>query len=101
MTQAEWPDTGRQCRCGNGHLTGREIQVLLLAAAGLRNSQIAGELMVSIRTIEQHFITMTRRASARNRVELVARCYASGILRQDAWPPAWSGSHCLRAEDVI
>jgi hypothetical protein len=26
---------------------------------------------------------------------LIARCYVAGILAIMAWPPEWSGTHCL------
>jgi len=87
----------RSCECGPGdsHLTSREVEVLLRAAAGLRNGQIAQALGLSARTVEQHLAMMLRRARARNRAELIARCYAAGILQPDSWPPTWSHTVCL------
>ena len=84
---------GTPCRCAQ--LTDREIEVLLLAAAGLQNRVIARSLGISIRTAEQHLETMLRRAGAKSRGELIARCYAAGVLLTGMWPPAWSGKHCL------
>jgi predicted DNA-binding transcriptional regulator len=69
--------------------------VLPLVAAGMSNEQIARVLSISIRTVDQHVATMLRRADAANRAELVARCYAAGIMREGTWPPAWSGQRCL------
>jgi DNA-binding NarL/FixJ family response regulator len=62
----------------------------------MRNSQIARTLGISTRTVEQHFVAMRRRAGAASRGELIARCYAAGILDQGVWPPGWSGARCLR-----
>jgi DNA-binding CsgD family transcriptional regulator len=91
---------GRPCRCrpGADHLTDREVEVLLLVAAGRHNKEIARALGISTRTVDHHLRTMLRRAGAESRVELVARCYAAGTMIPDAWPPAWSGSRCLRAD---
>lgn len=90
---------GEQPRChcpaGAGHLTAREAQVLPLVAAGMSNEQIARTLSISIRTVDQHVTTMLRRADAANRAELVARCYAAGIMREGTWPPALSDQRCL------
>jgi|CZKT01.1.fsa_nt_gi DNA-binding CsgD family transcriptional regulator len=89
---------GRPCRCQSGadHLTDREIEVLVLVAAGRHNKQIAQELGISTRTVDHHLRTMLRRARAETRSELVARCYAAGILMAGTWPPGWSGGRCLR-----
>jgi DNA-binding NarL/FixJ family response regulator len=90
-------ETNPACRCASdaGHLTLREIQVLLLIASGMSNHRIAPMLHISVRTVDQHLITMLRRAGAMNRTELIARCYAASVLRQGIWPPTWSGTRCL------
>jgi DNA-binding NarL/FixJ family response regulator len=82
------------CACGAGHLTAREVQVLLLVAAGLRSRAIGHELGISPRTVEDHLTVMRKHAGARDSAELVARCYAAGVLLP-AWPPRWSGRNCL------
>ena len=88
---------GRLCRCrsGAGHLTDREVEVLLLVAVGKHNKEIAKVLGISTRTVDHHLRTMLRRASVQGRAELVARCYAAEIMIAGIWPPAWSGSRCL------
>ncbi len=85
----------RRCQPGTDHLTDREVEVLLLVAAGRRNKQIAEQLGISTRTVDHHLRAMLRRAGALSRAELVARCYAAGIMIPQAWPPAWSGRRCL------
>ena len=85
------------CACGGEHLTRREAEVLGLVAAGHSNGRIGRLLGISTRTVDQHLGTMLRRARVANRAELVARCYAAGILRQDCWPPIPSGRLCLAA----
>lgn len=37
------------------HLSDREREILLLAAQGLDNSEIAERLTLSVRTVERHF----------------------------------------------
>jgi DNA-binding CsgD family transcriptional regulator len=88
---------GGICRCQSGadHLTDRELEVLLLVAVGKHNKEIAKVLGISTRTVDHHLRTMLRRASVQGRAELVARCYAAGIMVAGTWPPAWSGSRCL------
>jgi hypothetical protein len=44
--------------------------------------------------VEDHLAIMRKNAGARDSAELVARCYAAGILLP-AWPPQWSGKSCL------
>ncbi len=53
-------------------LTGRELEVLALVAAGLRNAQIAERLVVSERTIEHHVSTILRKLDASTRGEAAA-----------------------------
>jgi DNA-binding CsgD family transcriptional regulator len=85
----------RQWKKTSAALTDREIEVLLLAASGRSNRSIARILCISIRTVDQHIQSMLRRTEAEDRAELVARCYAGGILRSGVWPPAWSGHYCM------
>lgn len=85
----------RRCQSGDC-LTCREIEVLLLLAADMRTAEIARRLGVSTRTVDHHVATMLRRSGAESRGGLIARCYASGILRSKTWPPEWSGYRCLR-----
>src|ERR1700735_3866310 len=92
------------CSCGRGHLTIREIDILLCIAAGRNAEQTGAWLCISRRTVEYHLAAMLRRTGSQSSVELVARCYAAGILVQDAWPPRWSGQLCIlesRQEQVL
>lgn len=90
-----------KCACGSSawsdHLTRRQLAILMLVTRGMVSGEIAHGLGVSVRTVEQHLAIMMRRASARNRVELVARCFAAGILVRGVrgWPLEWSGRTCL------
>jgi DNA-binding CsgD family transcriptional regulator len=81
--------------CGRRHLTAREVDILLYTAAGKSAAQVARTLQISRRTVEYHLTQMMRRTGSQNGVELVARCYAAGILTPGDWPPAWSGQLCV------
>ena len=72
--------------------------MLLLATADMHDRQIARQLGVSVRTIEQHVASMLRKAGAHSRGGLIGRAYASGILHGGVWPPQWSGYRCLAGE---
>jgi LuxR family transcriptional regulator, maltose regulon positive regulatory protein len=61
-------------------LTPRETEVLALVALGRSNSQIAGELFVSVGTVKSHLHTISGKLAAANRVEAVARARALGLL---------------------
>ena len=89
-------DAGRltPCACGAAHLTAREVQVLLLAAAGLTSRAIGHKLGISPRTVEDHLTIMRKHAGACDAAELVARCYAAEVFAP-GWPPRWSGRSCL------
>ncbi|HEV2374822.1 MAG TPA: helix-turn-helix transcriptional regulator [Streptosporangiaceae bacterium] len=77
------------CSCGSGSLTQREVEVLLHSALGMTSEQTGRTLCISPRTVEYHLRMMQQRTGSQNTVQLVARCYANGILQ--SWPPRWSG----------
>jgi DNA-binding NarL/FixJ family response regulator len=52
-------------------LTGREKQVLRYLQKGLPNKQIAGELEVSVKTVEFHLSNIFRKYQVRNRFDLL------------------------------
>ena len=51
-------------------LTPTEARVARLVVAGLRNREIAGELFVSVATVEAHLTRMYRKLHVRSRTEL-------------------------------
>lgn len=57
-------------RSGLSGLSEREIEVLRLLAAGKRAEEIAGELDVSQKTIENHLSNITNKLGAKDRFEL-------------------------------
>lgn len=55
-----------------GTLTNRQLEVLALLASGRTNREIAGELVLSERTVERHLADVYAKLGARNRAEAVA-----------------------------
>ena len=51
-------------------LTDREEQVLAKVAQGLSNSEIAGELYITLSTVKTHLTSLMTKLGARNRVEI-------------------------------
>jgi DNA-binding NarL/FixJ family response regulator len=50
-------------------LTQREVKVLRLVASGKSSAEIAGELILSRRTVERHISNIFAKTSAANRTE--------------------------------
>jgi DNA-binding CsgD family transcriptional regulator len=61
-------------------LTTRERQVLLLAAEGLTNPQIAQQLSISVRTVESHRASFMRKLGLRHQTDLVRFALRRGLL---------------------
>ena len=61
-------------------LTGREAQILKLAARGCRDSQIAELLHLSTHTVDAHFRGIYRKLSANTRAEAVAEALALHLI---------------------
>lgn len=64
-------------------LTPREIEVLKLLALGHTNSEIAGLLGVSARTVEAHRGQVMDKLAARSRADLVRMAAGAGLLNLD------------------
>jgi LuxR family transcriptional regulator, maltose regulon positive regulatory protein len=61
-------------------LTGRELQVLAMLAAGTSNRTIAEELFVTIFTVKKHVSHVLGKLGAANRTEAVARARELGLI---------------------
>jgi LuxR family maltose regulon positive regulatory protein len=61
-------------------LTGRELEVLRLIAAGKSNQRIAGELFVSLDTVKKHVTHVLGKLGAANRTEAAARARRLGLI---------------------
>jgi DNA-binding NarL/FixJ family response regulator len=59
-------------------LTDREEQVLRRVARGLTNTEIAGELSITLSTVKAHVASLMAKLDARNRVEIAMWAYETG-----------------------
>jgi DNA-binding NarL/FixJ family response regulator len=62
-------------------LTVREREVLGLIAAGLSNTEIAGQLVMSVPTAKTHVSRIFAKLGARDRAQLVVIAYQSGLVK--------------------
>jgi DNA-binding NarL/FixJ family response regulator len=63
-------------------LTDREVEVLRLVTAGLRNREIAAQLGVSENTAKYHLKNILEKLHARSRAELAGRAMREGLLER-------------------
>ncbi len=62
-------------------LSEREIEVLSLLASGKTNSEVAGNLFVSVGTVKSHSGNIYRKLGAKNRTEALTRARELGLIR--------------------
>jgi DNA-binding NarL/FixJ family response regulator len=63
-------------------LTDREEQVLAAVAAGRTNSEIAGQLYITLSTVKTHIASLMTKLGARNRVEIAMWAYETGRAKR-------------------
>jgi DNA-binding NarL/FixJ family response regulator len=61
-------------------LTEREIDVVKAAARGLTNTEIGTELYLSLSTVKTHLAAVQAKIGARNRVEVAAWAWRTGLM---------------------
>ena len=61
-------------------LTPREIEILRLVAAGMRNSDVADELVISVATVKRHIANAFGKLAVTRRTEAVARLRELDLL---------------------
>jgi len=61
-------------------LTDRELEVLRLLAAGKANSEIAGELYISPKTVKNHIASILMKLQMENRIQAAVYAVRSGIV---------------------
>jgi len=62
-------------------LTGRELEIVSLASAGLKNAQIAARLFISEATVRNHLTSVLAKLQLADRFELALYCYRHGLAR--------------------
>ncbi|MFD9208874.1 response regulator [Streptomyces sioyaensis] len=73
-------DGRRPARSPSEPLTEREQDVVRALAGGLTNAEIAGELFVSLSTVKTHLANVQSKLDARNRVEIAAWAWETGLV---------------------
>ncbi|ASU80495.1 DNA-binding response regulator [Actinopolyspora erythraea] len=61
-------------------LTGRESEVVRAVARGLTNTEVSGELYMSLSTVKSHLAAVQGKIGARNRVEIAAWAWRTGLM---------------------
>lgn len=69
-------------------LTGRELEVLQLVAAGLSNAEIAEALFISVATARTHVGRVLMKLGARDRAQLVVIAFQTGLVAPGGHPRA-------------
>lgn len=72
--------TAGGCGPGRRGLTDRQLEVARLVARGLTNDAIAARLFITPRTVKFHIAQILGRVELRDRAQLVAHVYRSGLL---------------------
>lgn len=62
-------------------LTNREMEVTRLIARGQTNAEIAGHLFLGETTVKSHVTSILAKLGARDRIQVVVRCYEAGLVR--------------------
>ena len=73
-------------RGGLEELQPRELEVLRLAGKGMSNKEIAGELVLSERTVQTHLVNIFRKLGVGSRTEAVLHALREGWLTLDDLP---------------
>jgi DNA-binding CsgD family transcriptional regulator len=67
-------------RVNPARLTGRQAEIVRLLAQGMTNAEIAGHLVLSVRTVDSHVAAALTKLGTSTRKEAVARAGELGIL---------------------
>ncbi|MCT0198130.1 response regulator transcription factor [Synechococcus sp. CS-1325] len=67
------------------NLSGRELEIIELVATGLTNQDIAAQLMISKRTVDNHVSNIFSKTGAKNRVALLNWAMDHGKICRDGF----------------
>lgn len=70
------------------HLTHRQKDVLACLLTGSSNRAIAAALLIDVRTVESHLACLFAKTGSRNRTQLTAWAFESGMREHLLSPPA-------------
>ncbi len=70
---------------GYGKLSPREQEIMRLLAEGVPKSEIADQLYISIKTVENHRTNIMRKLDIHNAMELVRYAARLGLIDVDLW----------------
>ncbi|MGH2690737.1 MAG: LuxR C-terminal-related transcriptional regulator, partial [Actinomycetota bacterium] len=76
----EQSDTAASPKKSHPDLSQREVEILRLLAMGHTNAEIAGELFLSVRTIETHRAHVQQKIGLRSRADLARYAKEHGLL---------------------
>lgn len=66
-------------------LSDRELEIIELVATGLTNSEIASQLMISKRTVDNHVSNVFAKTGAKNRIALINWAMDNGKICRDGF----------------
>ncbi|MEU8951009.1 response regulator transcription factor [Streptomyces sp. NPDC048489] len=72
--------SGRARDSAHSVLSTRELEVVRLVARGLTNSEIADTTFISVGTVKTHLSNVQTKLNARNRVEIAAWAWETGLV---------------------
>ena len=61
-------------------LTGREVEILLLIASGMRNQELADHLFISVATVKRHISNAYGKLGVSHRTEAIARASELNLI---------------------
>jgi len=86
LTDYLWQLKSNAGRVGVDLLTAREREVLQLIAEGASNQGIAGQLFISVKTVEAHRAHIMTKLHAKNRTDLIRYALRKGLVGMDSVP---------------
>jgi len=70
---------------GRSDLSEREVEIVELVATGLTNQEIAAQLMISKRTVDNHVSNIFTKTGSKNRVALLNWAMDNGKICRDGF----------------